>query len=100
MQSITAVFIDFFYASAIFSFVVRGGGGGGGGWGRGGRQCEAYRGGGGQQCEVVSPLSVRMSILSVHNKNGFSSISFEKICVLVSNFIHRYIIIKYRSFSI
>ena len=33
-------------------------------------------------------------------KNGFSSISFEKISILDSYFIHRYIIIKYRSSSI
>ena len=33
-------------------------------------------------------------------KNGFHSISFEKISVLDSNFIHRYIIIKCRSSSI
>ena len=36
----------------------------------------------------------------VHNQNGFRSISFEKISVLDSNFIHRYIIIKCRSSSI
>ena len=33
-------------------------------------------------------------------KNGFRLISFEKISVLDSNFIHRYIIIKYRSSTI
>ena len=30
-------------------------------------------------------------------KNGFRSLSFEKIGILESYFIHRYIIIKYRS---
>ena len=33
-------------------------------------------------------------------KNGFCSLSFEKISVLHSNFIHRYIIIKCRSDTI
>ena len=42
---------------------------------------------------IASPLSVRM-------KNGFWAISFEEIGVLDSYFIHRYIIIKYRSNSI
>ena len=37
-----------------------------------------------------------LSVPSVRNKNGFRLISFEKISVLDSNFIHRYIIIKYR----
>ena len=35
--------------------------------------------------------------LSIHTKNGFHSISFEKISVLDSYFVHRYIIIKYTS---
>ena len=39
---------------------------------------------------IASPLSVR-------TKNGFWEISFEYIGVLDSYFIHRYIIIKYRS---
>ena len=33
-------------------------------------------------------------------KNGFRSISFEKVSVLDSNFIHQYIVIKCRSGSI
>ena len=33
-------------------------------------------------------------------KNGFRAISFEYIGVLDSYFIHRYVIIKYRSISI
>ena len=33
-------------------------------------------------------------------KNGFRAISFENIGVLDSYFIHRYVIIKYRSSSI
>ena len=52
---------------------------------------------------IVSPLSVRTSVhpvRPVRNKNGFRSISFEKISVLDTNFIHRYIIIKCRSSSI
>ena len=40
-----------------------------------------------------------VSLLSVHTKNGFRSISFEKIGRLDSYFIHRYIIIKYSSDS-
>ena len=39
-------------------------------------------------------------ISSVCTKNGFHSISFEKICVLDSYFIHRYIIIKYKPSSL
>ena len=49
---------------------------------------------------IVSPLSVCTSVPSVFNKNDFHSISFEKISVLDSNFIHRNIIIKCRSSSI
>ena len=33
-------------------------------------------------------------------KNGFCAISFERISVLDSNFVHRYIIIKCRSFNL
>ena len=40
------------------------------------------------------------STLSVRTKNGFQAISFEYIGVLDSYFIHRYIIIKYRSSSV
>ena len=40
------------------------------------------------------------SPLSVCTKNGFGAISFEYIGVLDLYFIHRYIIIKYRSSSI
>ena len=47
-------------------------------------------GGGGGGGHIASPLSVR-------TKNGFRAISFENIGVLDSYFIHRYIIIKYRS---
>ena len=38
---------------------------------------------------ILSPLSICV-------KNGIRSISFEKISVLDSYFIHRYTIIKYR----
>ena len=38
--------------------------------------------------------------LDLRMKNGFRAISFEYIGVLDSYFIHRYIIIKYRSSSI
>ena len=61
---------------------VGGGGGGGGGY---------------------SITAVRTSVPSVHpvrNTNGFRAISFDKIGILDSNFIHRYIIIKCRSSSI
>ena len=50
--------------------------------------------GGGLGEHIVSLLSV----LSIHLKNGFRSISFEKISVLDSYFIHRYIIIKYTNY--
>ena len=52
---------------------------------------------------IVSLLSVCPSVrpvLSIRNKNCFRSISFEKISLLNSNFIHRYIIIKCRPSSI
>ena len=51
---------------------------------------------------IASPLSVRPSVRTsrpVRTKNGFRAISFEYIGVLDSYFIHRYIIIKYRSSS-
>ena len=56
------------------------------------------------QCGVVvggvnSISAVCMYVHPVRNTNGFRSISFEKISVLDSNFIHRYIIIKCRSSS-
>ena len=41
-------------------------------------------------------LSVRQFIRPVHNKNGFCSISVEKISVLDSNFIHRYNVGQFR----
>ena len=60
-----------------------------------------YNGGGGH---IASPLSVRPYVRTyvrpVRTKNGFRAISFENIHVLDSYFIHRYIIIKYRSSSI
>ena len=51
---------------------------------------------------IASLLSVRTSRMSCpeRTKNGFRAISFEYIGVLDSYFIHRYIIIKYRSSSI
>ena len=59
---------------------------------------------GGTYCNIVSPLSVCMSVhpsvLSLPMKNGFRSISFEKVSVLDSYFIQRYIIIKYGSRTI
>ena len=45
-------------------------------------------------------LYVPTSFRPVRTKNGFRAISFEYIGVLDSYFIHRYIIIKYRSSSI
>ena len=55
-------------------------------------------------CPYVSPvcLSLRPShpVRLILNTNGFRLISFEKISVLDSNLIHRYIIIKCRSSSI
>ena len=38
--------------------------------------------------------------LHLRMKNGFRAISFEYVGVLYSYFIHRYVIIKYRSSSI
>ena len=63
-----------------------------------------YNGGG----HIASPLSVRTYITYVRTyvrtsrtyENGFRAISLENIGVLDSYFIHRYIIIKYRSSSI
>ena len=49
-------------------------------------------GGGGGGGHIASPLSV--------HTNGFRTISLEYIGVLDSYFIHRYMIIKYRSSSI
>ena len=43
---------------------------------------------------------IRTYVRPVRTKNGFRAISFENIGVLDSYFIHRYIIIKYRSSSI
>ena len=46
---------------------------------------------------AYSITAVRTYVCPIHpvrNSNGFHSISFEKISVLDSNFIHRYIIIK------
>ena len=54
-------------------------------------------GGGGH---IAFPLSVRTYVRPVCTKDGFRAISFENIGVLDSYFIHRYIIIKYRSSSI
>ena len=51
-------------------------------------------GGGGH---IASPLSIRITSRPIHMKNGFQAISFEYIGVLDLYFIHRYIIIKYRS---
>ena len=57
-----------------------------------------YNGGGGH---IASPLSVRPYVRTyvrpLRTKNVFRAISFEYIGVLDSYFIHRYIIIKYRS---
>ena len=45
-------------------------------------------------------IIIRVMALDLRMKNGFRAISFEYIDVLDSYFIHRYIIIKYRSSSI
>ena len=42
-------------------------------------------------------IIIRVMALDLRMKNGFRAISFEYIGVLDSYFIHRYIIIKYRS---
>ena len=49
---------------------------------------------------IASPLSVHTYVRTGRTKNGFRVISFENNGVLDSYFIHRYIIIKYRSSSI
>ena len=46
------------------------------------------------------PIIIRVMALDLRMKNGFRGISFENSYVLDSYFIHRYIIIKYRSSSI
>ena len=43
------------------------------------------------------PLIIRVMALDLRMKNGFPAISFEYIGVLDSYFIHRYMVIKYRS---
>ena len=58
---------------------------------------------GGGGWHIVSQLSVRTYVCPVRPVRktfGFRAISFERIGVLNSNFIHRYIIIKCRSSSI
>ena len=49
---------------------------------------------------IYSITAVCTYILFVCKKNDFRSVSFEKISVLDSYFIHRYIIIKKKSCSI
>ena len=56
--------------------------------------------GGGAYSITLVRTSVRPYVRPVRTKNGFRAISFENIGVLDSYFIHRYIIIKYRSSSI
>ena len=46
------------------------------------------------------PIIIRVMALDLRMKNGFRAISFEYSDVLDSYFIHRYIIIKYRSSTI
>ena len=46
------------------------------------------------------PLVIRVMALVLRMKNGFQAISFEYIGVFDSYFIHRYMVIKYRSSSI
>ena len=50
--------------------------------------------------EQNPPIIIRVMALDLRMKNGFRAISFENIGVLDSYFIHRYVIIKYRSSSI
>ena len=56
--------------------------------------------GGGAYSITLVRTSVCTYVRPVRTKNGFRAISFESIGVLDSYFIHRYIIIKYRSSSI
>ena len=46
------------------------------------------------------PIIIRVVAIDLRMKNGFRAISFEYVGVLDSYFIHRYVIIKYRSSSI
>ena len=48
----------------------------------------------------IPPIIIRVMALDLRMKNGFRAISFEYRDVLDSYFIHRYIIIKYRSSTI
>ena len=57
-------------------------------------------GGGAAYSITLVRTSVRPYVHPVRTKNGFRAISFENIGVLDSNFLHRYIIIKYRLSSI
>ena len=54
-------------------------------------------GGGGAYSITLVRTSVHPYVRPVRKKNGFRAISFENMGVLDSYFIHRYIIIKYRS---
>ena len=47
--------------------------------------------------DKIHQLLSRVMALDLYMKNGFRAISFEYIGALDSYFIHRYIIIKYRS---
>ena len=52
---------------------------------------------------AYSITPVCMCVCSIHTssmENGFCSISFDKISVLDSYFIHRYVVVKYRSRSL
>ena len=57
--------------------------------------CVLGRGWGGGGAYSITVVSMYVCV-----QNGFRSLSFEKISVLDSDFIHRYIFIKCRSSSI
>ena len=50
--------------------------------------------------DKINPYIIRVMALDLRMKNGFRAIPFEYVGVLDSYFIHRYVIIKYRSSSI
>ena len=51
------------------------------------------------ELRIKSPIMIRVMALDLRKKNGLRMKSFKIIGVLDSYFIHRYIIINYRSNS-
>ena len=91
ISNIPRTIIIHYYTLLYFTYLIMplpfsvGGGGGGGGGG-------AY--------SITAVRTYVHPSRPVRNTFGFHAISFERIGILDWNFIHRYIIIKYRSSSI